>query len=51
MRGANDVRRPDLMTAVVGQRVGFVKERRGAAEIPREMAVEARSALEEHRVG
>ena len=28
LQGANDARRPDLMTEAVGQGVGFVKERR-----------------------
>jgi NAD(P)H-dependent flavin oxidoreductase YrpB (nitropropane dioxygenase family) len=49
LQGANDARRPDLMTEAVGQGVGFVKERRGAAEILHEMAAEARSVLGQFR--
>ncbi len=49
LQGANDASRPDLMTEAVGQGVGFVRERKSAADIYRELAVEAREVLEQFR--
>ncbi|MCP3984854.1 MAG: nitronate monooxygenase [bacterium] len=45
LQGANDARRPDLMTEAVGQGVGFVKEMLPVREILADMADEARSVL------
>lgn len=50
LQGANDARRPDLMTEAVGQGVGFVTQRRPAAEILHELAAEARSILSQFHV-
>jgi NAD(P)H-dependent flavin oxidoreductase YrpB (nitropropane dioxygenase family) len=45
LQGANDARRPDLMTEAVGQGVGFVDSRRATAEILRGMVEEACEVL------
>lgn len=45
LQGANDARRPDLMTEAVGQGVAFVKRSQPVAEIVAEMASEARAVL------
>jgi NAD(P)H-dependent flavin oxidoreductase YrpB (nitropropane dioxygenase family) len=45
LQAANDHRRADLMTEAVGQGVAFVRDRRGAGEILRDMAEEARGIL------
>ncbi|MAG32569.1 MAG: monooxygenase [Deltaproteobacteria bacterium] len=49
LQGANDARRPDLMTEAVGQGVALLRERRPTAEILTEMAAEARSTLQRLR--
>ncbi len=49
LQGANDARRPDLMTEAVGQGVHFVQDERSTAEIARSMADEARAILEGFR--
>ena len=51
LQGANDARRPDLMTEAVGQGVGFVSGRRGAADILRDLSEQARSVLTTFRSG
>ncbi len=45
LQGANDARRPDLMTEAVGQGVGFVEHRRPTKDIMAALADEARSVL------
>jgi NAD(P)H-dependent flavin oxidoreductase YrpB (nitropropane dioxygenase family) len=45
LQGANDARRPDLMTEAVGQGVGFVTEPEPVADIVGRMATEARGVL------
>jgi NAD(P)H-dependent flavin oxidoreductase YrpB (nitropropane dioxygenase family) len=49
IQGANDARRPDLMTEAAGQGVALLRERRPTAEILTEMAAEARSTLQRLR--
>ena len=49
LQGANDARRPDLMTEAVGQGVRFVSEERPVAAIAQGMAQEARKVLEGFR--
>jgi NAD(P)H-dependent flavin oxidoreductase YrpB (nitropropane dioxygenase family) len=51
LQGANDARRPDLMTEAVGQGVGFVREERPVAAIAQEMAKQARDVLQGFRSG
>jgi NAD(P)H-dependent flavin oxidoreductase YrpB (nitropropane dioxygenase family) len=45
LQGANDARRPDLMTEAVGQGVAFVERVQPVAEIVHEMADQAREVL------
>jgi NAD(P)H-dependent flavin oxidoreductase YrpB (nitropropane dioxygenase family) len=45
LQGANDARRPDLMTEAVGQGVRFVTRPQPVAEIVRGLADEARAVL------
>jgi NAD(P)H-dependent flavin oxidoreductase YrpB (nitropropane dioxygenase family) len=45
LQGANDARRPDLMTEAVGQGVHFVRDQRPVAAIARGMAEQARAVL------
>ena len=46
LQGANDARRPDLMTEAVGQGVSFVRDQRPVSDIAGAMAEEARTVLE-----
>ena len=49
LQGANDARRPDLMTEAVGQGVCFVREERPVAAIAQGMADQAREVLQGFR--